>query len=151
MSELYINKKIDNLGRIVIPKEIRKKLHILENESLDITLDDDKVIIKKSSEDLLNKKIFETIILAIKKELNIDINIFNLNKIYYSSNKIKLNDQDFKEFIVNKQIEFDKYIVFPFYPNGILYGGIIVDKDNADNNNIILECFRNFIEKYLEE
>ena len=44
MSELYINKKIDSLGRIVIPKEIRKKLRILENENIDISLDNDTII-----------------------------------------------------------------------------------------------------------
>lgn len=151
MSNLYINKKIDNLGRIVIPKEIRKKLHILENESLDITLEDDKVIIKKSSDDLLNKRIFEMVILIIKKEINIDINIFNLNKLYYADNKIKFSDKDFKEFIVNKKTIFDEYIIFPFYPNGILFGGIIVGINDINLNNKILECFRSFIEKYLEE
>ena len=80
MSELYINKKIDSLGRIVIPKEIRKKLHIIENENLDISLDDNQVIIKKSSEDLFDKKIYELVISSIRKTYNIEIGIFNTNK-----------------------------------------------------------------------
>lgn len=149
MSELYINKKIDSLGRIVIPKEIRKKLRILENESLDITCENDQVIIKKSSEDLFDKKIFEYIIDSIKKVLSIDISIFNINKIYYG--KLKLDEKEFKEFLINKKLEFKNYIIFPFYPNGILYGGILVNIKDVNEYKFVLESFRNFTEKYLEE
>lgn len=152
MSGLYINKKIDNLGRIVIPKEIRKKLHIIENENLDITLENDKVIIKKTSDDLYNRRIFEIIINIIKKELDININIFNINRNYFNNTSIKLEENDFKEFLVNKKNIFSKYQVFPIYPNGILYGGIIAElKDEDIFYDDIIKCFQRFIEKYLEE
>lgn len=149
MSELYINKKIDSLGRIVIPKEIRKKLRILENESLDITLENEQVIIKKSSEDLFDRKIFEMIRESIKKTTNIDVSIFNINKNFYG--KQKLNDYDFKEFLINKKTEFEEFYVYPFYPNGILYGGLLINKNEVNKVDFVLECFKNFIEKYLEE
>lgn len=149
MSELYINKKIDSLGRIVIPKEIRKKLRILENENIDISLDNDTIIMKKSSEDLFDKKIFEIVRESIKKVLNIELSLFNINKIYYGKNK--LSDLEFKEFLINKKLKFDKLCIYPFYPNGILYGGLLVDKDISEEYNLIFECFKNFIEKYLEE
>ncbi len=38
-----IIRRIDDLGRVVIPKEIRRKLHIKEGDPLEITLDGDKV------------------------------------------------------------------------------------------------------------
>lgn len=45
-----IKRRIDDLGRIVIPKEIRKHLHITEGDEVDITLVGDYVSIKKPSE-----------------------------------------------------------------------------------------------------
>lgn len=152
MSELYINKKIDSLGRIVIPKEIRKKLHIIENENLDITLENDKVIIKKTSDDLYNRRIFEIIINIIKKELDLNINIFSINKNYFNNSSIKLEDNDFKEFLLNKKNIFSGYQIFPIYPNGILYGGILVElKDGEIFYDDVIKIFQKFIEKYLEE
>lgn len=42
-------RRIDELGRIVIPKDIRKKLHIKESEPLEIYVDDGIIKIKKYS------------------------------------------------------------------------------------------------------
>lgn len=44
---LDCNKKIDNLGRICIPKEIRKKLNIVDTEWLEVTCDDQEIKIRK--------------------------------------------------------------------------------------------------------
>ena len=45
-----MNRKIDELGRIVIPKEIRDKLGIEVQENLNIELVDNKIIISKANE-----------------------------------------------------------------------------------------------------
>lgn len=42
-------RRIDELGRIVIPKDIRKKLHIKENEPLEIFINSEEIHIKKYS------------------------------------------------------------------------------------------------------
>ena len=42
-------RKIDELGRLVIPKEIRKNMRIKNGDSLEIFVDDDSVILKKYS------------------------------------------------------------------------------------------------------
>ncbi len=42
-------RRIDELGRIVIPKDIRKKLHIKDNEPLEVYIRDDEIRIKKYS------------------------------------------------------------------------------------------------------
>lgn len=42
-----MNRNIDNLGRIVIPKEMRTQLDIKENDPLNIELQDNKIIITK--------------------------------------------------------------------------------------------------------
>lgn len=42
-----MNRGIDNLGRIVIPKEIRKKLNIKKNDRLNIECKDNSIIFSK--------------------------------------------------------------------------------------------------------
>lgn len=42
-------RRIDELGRIVIPKDIRKKLHIKDNEPLEIYIENEEIHIKKYS------------------------------------------------------------------------------------------------------
>ena len=42
-------RKVDDLGRIVIPKEVRKNLKISENDVLEIFSDSSSIIIKKQN------------------------------------------------------------------------------------------------------
>ena len=44
-----IVRRIDDLGRIVIPKEIRKKLRIKDGENLEILVENDNIVLKKYS------------------------------------------------------------------------------------------------------
>lgn len=43
-----IKRKIDELGRIVIPREVREKLNINNNDEIEIVIDEEKIIMKKS-------------------------------------------------------------------------------------------------------
>ncbi len=47
MKTTGIVRRIDRLGRIVIPKEIRKSLSIKDEENLEILLEEDYIILKK--------------------------------------------------------------------------------------------------------
>lgn len=42
-----IVRKVDELGRVVLPMELRKTLAINERDALEIFIDDDKIILKK--------------------------------------------------------------------------------------------------------
>ena len=44
-NEIELNRKVDHLGRIVIPKEIRNTLHIKENDYMEIILNRDGDIV----------------------------------------------------------------------------------------------------------
>ena len=48
MKATGVVRRIDELGRIVIPKEIRKTLRIREGENLEIFLDDQENIVLKN-------------------------------------------------------------------------------------------------------
>lgn len=52
MKATGIVRKTDQLGRIVIPMELRKKLGISENDPLEIFVDDDMIILKKYQHEL---------------------------------------------------------------------------------------------------
>ena len=47
MKSTGIVRKVDELGRIVIPKELRKKFCIEEKDGLEIYVEDDRIILKK--------------------------------------------------------------------------------------------------------
>ena len=47
MKSTGIVRKVDELGRIVLPIELRRTLDIAERDELEIYLDDDKVVLKK--------------------------------------------------------------------------------------------------------
>lgn len=55
MKATGIVRKVDQLGRIVLPKELRNVLDIYEGTPLEIYVDDEKIILKKyvASEPLL--------------------------------------------------------------------------------------------------
>ncbi len=66
-------RRVDSLGRIVIPKEIRKVLKIKENEQVEINVSGDEIILNRYSE-LDEKDVFlEKLIIKIflkKKMIN---------------------------------------------------------------------------------
>ena len=47
MKSTGIIRKLDELGRVVIPKEIRNKLNIEEKDSIEIYLDGESIVLKK--------------------------------------------------------------------------------------------------------
>ncbi len=49
MKSTGVVRRIDELGRIVIPKEIRKNLRIKNGDSLEIFLDEENIVLKKYS------------------------------------------------------------------------------------------------------
>lgn len=57
MKATGIVRRIDDLGRVVIPKEIRHNMKISEGEPLEIFIEDDSIIFKKYSTD--GKKLAE--------------------------------------------------------------------------------------------
>lgn len=47
MKSTGVVRKVDELGRIVLPKELRTVLNINEKDSIEIFTDDDKIILQK--------------------------------------------------------------------------------------------------------
>lgn len=47
MKSIGIVRKMDNLGRIVIPMELRKTMNIVEGDGLEIFIEGETIILKK--------------------------------------------------------------------------------------------------------
>ncbi len=108
MKQTGVTRKIDELGRIVIPKEIRKNLGIRDGEALEIFTSEDSIILKKYFEVRRYEDLSSKLCELIKNIYNVDLVITDREKIITSSNKdivenSKLNNK-FLEFIDNREM-----------------------------------------------
>lgn len=87
-----VSRKVDELGRIVIPIEMRKELDIKENDSLIAYIDTNRIILEKGREvDALGRYVipYETRkALEIGEKEEIDIQVVD-NKIILSKQEPK--------------------------------------------------------------
>ena len=127
-------KKIDDLGRIVIPKEVRRFLEIQNNEYMEIKINNDEIILKKYS--IIDKK--EHDIIKICKIISAlttnNIILTDREKIIYSnidSLKNKELTSNFKEIIINrKEFKNDLEIVENYkIKEDYKYLNLIIDSD----------------------
>ena len=68
MQRLCLKRRVDELGRIVIPKPYLQKLNIKEREEVDIILQEGQIILKKSMVSLNYEEIIRTSLLVHKGE-----------------------------------------------------------------------------------
>ena len=86
MKTTGITRRIDELGRIVIPKEIRKNMHLKPGELLEIFLNDSETITLKKHSIISKKEEFITkYVNALASKLKADIYITSLNSVEISN------------------------------------------------------------------
>lgn len=166
-------RRIDELGRIVIPKEIRKNLKLNMGDNVEIYVEDNKITLKKYStligleEDLFNiaKVINELtnatilfsdiddIIVSYGKlsEVYLDksINTSLFDKIFHKQ-YLKANDL----YIVNDYLENRNSYVFTLLNKNNIQGLFIVIENEININQNQLDTiimFKKFINKQLEK
>ena len=100
MKETGILRRIDELGRIVVPKEIRKKLKIREGDNLDIFVSEDNVILRKYSPLNDLETILTILLAALKKINNVVIVVTDLSKVIASTKNEINNDEPISEVLV---------------------------------------------------
>ena len=156
MKSTGITRKIDELGRIVIPKEIRRNLSIRDGESLEIFTDEDSIILKKHSQmerfEDLGAKLGE-IINAIFK---VDVIITDREKVIVATNNKDLIDKKINKDLIylidnreelieneNRSMEFDnisingKFTIVPIIASIDSLGlVVIVANDDKDYSNL---------------
>ena len=87
MKATGILRRIDELGRVVIPKEIRKSMKMREGEELEIYTTDQEVVLKKYSELSSMVGFARSLTEAISKVTGKSVIITDTDKVIASSGK----------------------------------------------------------------
>lgn len=161
MKSTGIVRKIDELGRIVIPKEIRNVLGIHSNDDLEIFIDDMKIVLTKyeKSDNILNYS--NNVVKIIDEKLNIKVFVTNKEKIITTGNfKNKELDSKLLELIeerkryesINKET-INKisgyFVIYPIIVESDILGLLMFTKETSFTNeekiltNIILKLIEN--------
>lgn len=165
-------RKIDELGRIVIPKEIRKSLKLNMGDIVEIYLEDNKILLKRHStmlgleEELFNiakvlNELTNGTILFIENE-NIIISYGKNSQLYLDQ---KINKQIYNKLTENRFLKFkniylisnkneEKIVhIAPLYCKQTIQGlFIIIENDHnlTTNEQETINQFRKFILKQLD-
>ena len=165
-----IVRRIDELGRIVIPKEIRKSLKITENDNLEISVDEDRICIKKHTLLDNNLKIINTYGKVLRELTNKNVIISNRESIIYCNNNIKdtffrkeisdevislinnRNNTTGEEIEVIKNIKIKNYICSPIIVNSDSIGSIILYSDNEikEDDKLSIKIISKILNECLE-
>ena len=174
MKSTGITRRIDDLGRIVIPKEIRKNLKIKENEVLEIFINNDEIILKKFSPFNDSEKVLSDYIKVINDMTGNDVIITDRDKVILSSNKLEekllnkklseyvndlienrsiflSNDMKGIEVIDNEKIKQNYYFI-PFIIDSDVVGSIIMfsSKEIDENSKSLLLIASKLLVNYIE-
>lgn len=165
-------RRVDSLGRIVIPKEIRKVLKIKENEQVEINVYEDKIVLNRYADLRMADVALKNLIDVIKTIYDEDILITNLNNFVLTTNDYQkylnleisnyLTDilakrKDITEkypkqltLIENEEIT-KAYFIKTIIKNGDIVGLIIIlANDNLKNDLKINSLIELFLDKYLD-
>ena len=146
-------KKIDELGRIVIPKHIRKSLSIKTNDSLELSIVGNSINIEKN----VSIKNYDSLVRKYAKlfsKCNISILVTNRDNILF-------NNTDIKDVDINKLINMSLYELLeeskslcpnsdirPIIIDSNIEGIVIVTKSSC--NKIVGELFNILITSNLD-
>ena len=176
MKSTGVIRRIDDLGRIVIPKEIRKNLRIKEGDNLEVFVDGEDIILKKYS--MMNK------INDLAQELTDAIYTFTKHNVFITDTDVvvagsgklrkdyinrpisnfmeksikrrdKLLENHFKElnFVNDEEIECS-YILSTILVNGEATGMIVIiskDEKLGETEMQLASIVSSFMTKYLEQ
>lgn len=174
MKTTGVVRRIDELGRIVVPKEMRRTLRIREGDSIEIYSNNDSIVLKKyslvESVDSFIEQYVEAVHFSSKKELI----VVDTEKIIAVSNGIKRGfvgkkiDIKIEDMIQKRTTQiFERgqnvdiceglslscaVIIRPITVYGDLIGAVIVLGDNyiTDVEKMLAELSSLFVGKYLE-
>lgn len=173
MKETGVVRRIDELGRIVIPKEIRKNLRIREGDPVEIFVSQgESIILKKYSQLNGFESEFAKIASVIASKLNATTLITDNDKVIASAGPLKdvyLNKdlshrvrtilqerratQASLANIISKEMYQGSVYILPIIVEGDLFGGVIIllnDTDFNDSYKVVMEVMGNYIVKRLE-
>lgn len=133
MENTTIIRKIDDLGRFVLPIDVRKKLNIMPGDALEMTVNRDNIQIKKAAS-------LQNLVWLAK------IIIKNLFEIY----KLETSIEDETGVLITTKKEKNKEYKIPIVFNNHKLGNLIV-YDYQEEDKKIIDFVVLIFNKYLEE
>ncbi|MBQ6547188.1 MAG: AbrB/MazE/SpoVT family DNA-binding domain-containing protein [Bacilli bacterium] len=176
MKNTGVVRRIDDLGRIVIPKDIRKTLRIKDGESLEIFLSSDNIVLKKYSplEGLQN--FYKTYAESIYSEIGYNIMIVDRDKVVAASGDFKKKYLDkpisstidfviqsrivssskdmVKISIISEETLDASYVIAPIITNGDAVGAVIIMSSRDSIDDFVVKTgiiAAKFLGKYIEQ
>jgi len=137
MKQTGIIRRIDDLGRVVIPKEIRRSLRLREGDPLEVFVENGAVIYKKYSPFSFSGSIIEAAIEALNKA-KMPFAIYDITSQVISGVSGDCNFPKFvpDEWTLNRHIFRDEALAIDVYPiiaEGEMYGYLAaVPADRAE-------------------
>lgn len=150
-------RRIDSLGRIVIPKEIRNNLKLKSEDCLEISLENDRIVLTKKN--LLKgcKDSLENVIDVLAKSFGTNIMLTDNDKILYCEGKLargllnkEISSDIYKLILSRKNIEKENmkfmglnkisYVLCPIIVNGDIVGSVIIMRENPTLNTSDTFC-----------
>lgn len=176
MKTTGVIRRIDELGRIVIPKEIRKNLRIKDGENIEILIDNDNVVLKKFSEldkvSEVSQILVEVMNLFLKKNVIVaDNDVFTfvagnikdkiINKTisnqlieYIKERSIKTNNNNELLYLINEETINCNYCLSTIIVNGDAIGLVMIVDEDEEISQIdgkICQFVAQFLAKMLED
>jgi AbrB family transcriptional regulator (stage V sporulation protein T) len=159
-----IVKRIDDLGRIVIPKELRKNLNIRLGELMEISIDSsNNLILKKRRSLKLMEHYINELLNIFKLSSNHNFILVDNDDVIAATDKTNLNFSELSTFCNNKIKEekmilccgkYYYYLLEPIIVDSNYLGSVIVLSNNNDFKEIdstFIKLLQLFIRIYIEE
>ena len=175
MKSTGVIRRIDDLGRIVIPKEIRKNLRIKEGDNLEIYINSEDLVLKKYSHLKKITDLAQELVETLNNYLDKTVLITDTDTVIAMAgkNKKKYNNKSLSTYLINciqrrqkflekttKNVEFVEnekencsYIVSTIISNSETIGSIVIfsEKEKLIEEELkIANIASSFISKYLE-
>lgn len=135
-----IVRRIDDLGRVVIPREIRKSMNIREGEPLEIFTDREGCVIFKKYQNNYLAPIGESIVATLRAN-NITASVYNSDgdKVAgFGSACVEIEELDERAVVIRDD---DLY--------GISFGYILTDKELTDKGREMVKLLAQMASAYL--
>lgn len=176
MKSTGVVRRVDDLGRIVIPKEIRRTLRIRDGEELEIFVDNEEIILKKFSNvvdlgevsnkiiGVVSSLVGKTILVTDrdivvtgsgdykKKFVNRKISKYVENVIFNRTVSVE-KSLNYNE-LVDGDVDQHSYLIYPIFCFGDVIGTVIMLSTSSDISEFdvtISGVIAQFLGKYVED
>lgn len=136
MKATGIVRRLDDLGRLVIPKEIRKQYRLKEGDSIEFYIDNDRIIIQKF--DVMSRHMEEINIMCDTLHAMYQNTVLFIQDEWLEKHNYKLREEFMlqsnihrmkafeKEYVFTNSVEPSAGIIYPITAYGDWYGAFVI-------------------------